>query len=390
MAARYCRTCGPRSGIAWASLQTDGIVQQAWVVCRLFTGDAWGRDVADIFISYSKQNPRPTRDVAAFLESKGYTVWWDTDLKAGERFRDVIQRELNAAKVVIVIWTPASIDSDWVVAEAEHARQQRKLIPLRTKDLDVSKIPQPYGTTYHTAVVDDRAAILAAVGRIASPVEAVTKADASADDAVPTQGPAQSNGQSDHNLKPPKPWQPWQMIVGGSALAMILVSIVAGIWPESPGPGAQPPKSGSVPQPSPADDDGNACYQLHGDAAIAACTLAINSGRFQGHALAWLYADRGWEYRAKGEADSAISDYNEAIRLNPEDPLAYVNRGYIYQYGKEDYDHAIADYNEAIRLDDKNASAYNFRADARKAKGDTTGSDADIARAKQLDPGVAK
>jgi hypothetical protein len=33
--------------------------------------------MADIFISYSKQHPQPTRDLAAYLEQEGYSVWWD-------------------------------------------------------------------------------------------------------------------------------------------------------------------------------------------------------------------------------------------------------------------------------------------------------------------------
>jgi hypothetical protein len=121
--------------------------------------------VADIFISYSKQHPQTTRDVAAYLESEGYSVWWDTDLKAGERFGDVIDRELDAAKAVIVIWTARSVASDWVLAEAEHAHRDRKLIPLRARDLDARRIPKPYNIL-HTDVADDRAAILAAVKRL--------------------------------------------------------------------------------------------------------------------------------------------------------------------------------------------------------------------------------
>ncbi len=42
--------------------------------------------VADIFISYSRQHPRPTRDVADYLKSVGYSVWYDTDLISGDKF----------------------------------------------------------------------------------------------------------------------------------------------------------------------------------------------------------------------------------------------------------------------------------------------------------------
>jgi TIR domain len=118
-----------------------------------------------VFISYSKQHPEPTRDIAAYLESQGYSVWWDTNLTSGEIFREVIDQELDAADAVIVIWTADSVDSDWVRSEAQHAVRQNKLIPLRTKDLDVWRIPKPYGEL-QTGIVDDREAILKAVRRV--------------------------------------------------------------------------------------------------------------------------------------------------------------------------------------------------------------------------------
>jgi formylglycine-generating enzyme required for sulfatase activity len=121
-----------------------------------------------IFISYSKEQPKPTRDVATLLESAGYEVWWDTNLTSGENFRKVIERELNSADAVIVIWTPQSISSDWVVDEAERARHRRVLITLRSKDVDPRCIPMPYGA-YHTDLVDNHDAILAAVRRVAGP-----------------------------------------------------------------------------------------------------------------------------------------------------------------------------------------------------------------------------
>jgi formylglycine-generating enzyme required for sulfatase activity len=147
--------------------------------------------VADIFISYSKQQPQPTRDVADFLTSEGYSVWWDTNLTAGEIFRDVINRQLDAAKAVIVIWAAHSVSSEWVIAEAEHADRQRKLIPLRTKDLDPRYIPKPYGTR-HTDVVDNREAILKAVRRVV----ARAQPDSASADAV------KADAQRPHDTEP--------------------------------------------------------------------------------------------------------------------------------------------------------------------------------------------
>jgi len=70
--------------------------------------------MADVFISYSRSHREFTRTLAKELEEKGVTVWWDTDLIAGESFRERIIQELKACKAAIVIWTPDSVHSDYV------------------------------------------------------------------------------------------------------------------------------------------------------------------------------------------------------------------------------------------------------------------------------------
>jgi hypothetical protein len=51
-------------------------------------------------------------------------------------------------------------------------------------------------------------------------------------------------------------------------------------------------------------------------------------------------------------------------------------------------DRAILDFGQAIRIDPNLAVAYNGRGLAERAKGDSAGGDADIAKAKQLNPNV--
>jgi len=74
----------------------------------------------------------------------------------------------------------------------------------------------------------------------------------------------------------------------------------------------------------------------------------------------WLYYSRGLANHRKGDYDQAIRDYDEAIRINPEDANAYNIRGAAY-HGKGDYDQAIRDYDEAIRINPEDANAYNNR-----------------------------
>ncbi|MCT7964455.1 tetratricopeptide repeat protein [Laspinema sp. D1] len=61
-----------------------------------------------------------------------------------------------------------------------------------------------------------------------------------------------------------------------------------------------------------------------------------------------------------GQYEDAIASYNEAIRLKPNYPLAYSNRG-IAQRNLGQYEDAIASWNEAIRLKPDYPEAYNNR-----------------------------
>jgi len=87
--------------------------------------------------------------------------------------------------------------------------------------------------------------------------------------------------------------------------------------------------------------------------------------------------------------DSAIAEYTESIRLNPNDASAYYNRGNAY-LGKKDYDSAIADYTEAIKLDpdsDVKAEAYCKRGHSyQDGKNDYHSAIADYNEAKRLNP----
>lgn len=100
------------------------------------------------------------------------------------------------------------------------------------------------------------------------------------------------------------------------------------------------------------------------------------------------YAGRGLIRAEKGEADAAIADYNEAIRLDPKYVDAYRLRGDAW-YKKGDLDAALKDYSEAIRLDPTFALAYNNRGVAWKGKGDLDKAIGDYSEAIRLDPKYA-
>ncbi len=73
-----------------------------------------------------------------------------------------------------------------------------------------------------------------------------------------------------------------------------------------------------------------------------------------------IYGNCGYEYLNKGDYEKALSSYNKAIELGPNDPYAYFNRGFFY--GKiNKCREAILDFNKSIELYPDFAEAYNDR-----------------------------
>ena len=85
--------------------------------------------MANVFVSYARRDRDRVVALVSALEHEGLSVWWDPNLVPGKRFRDIIARELDAADSVVVVWTAASIQSDYVQDEAEEARERGVLVP---------------------------------------------------------------------------------------------------------------------------------------------------------------------------------------------------------------------------------------------------------------------
>lgn len=86
--------------------------------------------MADIFISYASEDRAFAADLAAALHDAGWSVWWDRRIAVGQSFDRVIEAELALASCVVVVWSPASVESNWVRNEAREAHERGILYPL--------------------------------------------------------------------------------------------------------------------------------------------------------------------------------------------------------------------------------------------------------------------
>lgn len=141
-----------------------------------------------IFISYAREDRGRVAILAKLLADEGWSVWWDRDnLPAGQKFQQVIARAIQDASCVLVCWSEAAIDSDWVIDEANEAKKKNKFLPVLLEAVEV-----PFGFRgYHYIDLtkwDDKASH-AAYQRLKSEltkIQPLTKLD------VSTQQPAKS------------------------------------------------------------------------------------------------------------------------------------------------------------------------------------------------------
>ena len=130
---------------------------------------------------------------------------------------------------------------------------------------------------------------------------------------------------------------------------------------------------------------GSGMYMLEQyEEAIADFTQAIRLN--PNDALA--YNNRGLTCAELNDLTGAIADFTQAIRLNPNDALAYNNQG-ITRAELNDLTGAIADFSEAIRLNPDDAAAYINRGVARQAANDLAGTIEDFTQAISLKPDEA-
>ena len=99
--------------------------------------------MADVFVSYARSSAKQAKHVAEALRGLGYSVWIDDELPAHRTYTRVIEEQMTAAKAAVVIWSADAVQSQWVLSEANRAREGRKLVQVAT---DKTRLPMPFDT----------------------------------------------------------------------------------------------------------------------------------------------------------------------------------------------------------------------------------------------------
>jgi TolB-like protein len=114
----------------------------------------------DIFLSYNREDQAVAKRYAEAFAAEGLNVWWDTALRSGEAYDEVTEAALRGAKAVVVLWSPRSVVSRWVRAEATIADRCKTLVPVMIEPCErpiMFELTQTAELSHWTGDAGDRA-----------------------------------------------------------------------------------------------------------------------------------------------------------------------------------------------------------------------------------------
>ena len=98
--------------------------------------------MADVFLSYAREDRAKAEQIAHALEAAGIDAFWDNEIPPGATWADYIESKLTHCKKLIVLWSEHSTKSQWVREEARLGRDKGILIPIM---IDATAAPFGFG-----------------------------------------------------------------------------------------------------------------------------------------------------------------------------------------------------------------------------------------------------
>ena len=93
--------------------------------------------MADVFISYSRKDRERCTAIREALTELGVDVWFDVGIGAGSAFDREIEKQIEEARALLVLWSADSVESDWVRNEARTGKVRDRLVAVQIDECEL-------------------------------------------------------------------------------------------------------------------------------------------------------------------------------------------------------------------------------------------------------------
>lgn len=278
--------------------------------------------MADVFLSYAREDRDRAAQMAQALEAAGLDVFWDNEIPPGTTWADFIEQKLAQCKALIVLWSQHSTTSQWVREEARMGRDKGVLIPVM---IDNSNPPFGFGEVQSANLADWQGEadhpnwrrFVDAVKRFAD-TQPTPRAPEPPPRSAPPPPPPQSFSAPPAATEKKKGAPVWVWVVGAVVATVVVLGIIGSMLPDEPQQIATP-APGAVQPVMPAQPSVN--YQQQILERLAQVEQAFAAEGFQqmaqpvsGSLQQGAYVDTpatlevGGDYRIIGVCDSDCGD----------------------------------------------------------------------------------
>jgi formylglycine-generating enzyme required for sulfatase activity len=93
--------------------------------------------MTDVFVSYKHEDRDYASAIVNMLEREGFSVWWDERITPRTEWDTAIDRAIESAACVLVLWSERSVGSKWVKTEAHFASDRGRLVPIKIEPCEL-------------------------------------------------------------------------------------------------------------------------------------------------------------------------------------------------------------------------------------------------------------
>lgn len=104
-----------------------------------------------VFISFKTEDRDIAHSLSEALKKSGYNVWWQESIQCGQEWHGEIDKAVESAGAIIVLWSKCSMSSRWVKHEASQAMIRGIYTPV---PIELMGIETPYNRIQATDLIN--------------------------------------------------------------------------------------------------------------------------------------------------------------------------------------------------------------------------------------------